>query len=66
VVYAAPFWICSDAAQSLDAACKVGVENWWPPLEDPRPEAFRKMAYGQFTIAELESGLPFSLLRDVA
>lgn len=63
VVYGAPFWICSDAAQKLESALKIGVENWFPPMEDPRPECFRKMCYGQWTVDELESGEPFSLLR---
>jgi hypothetical protein len=54
VFYAAPFWICEDAAMKL-ASIAAG-----PMMDDQRRlEAFRKMAWAQWSVEEIESGTPF-------
>lgn len=57
VFYAAPRWICEDAA--------LRPESLGSPLRDDakREMAFRRMAGSQFTVAEIESGEPFLRVR---
>lgn len=58
VFYAAPHWICEDAALRPE-----GVET--PLYDDAKREmAFRRMAGSQFTVAEIERGEPFVRLRE--
>ncbi len=58
VRYDAPFWICSPAATRLDQ----------PLLYDDaaRLAAIERMAWAQWSVEELESGMPFLLLAGLA
>ncbi len=60
VFYAAPHWICEGAAVR-------GVGNVErPKMNDAdRLEALRRMAWAQWTIAEIATGEPFVLLREL-
>lgn len=59
VFYAAPHWICEGAAVS-------GVGNLERPLLDDaaRLQALRRLAWAQWSVAELASGEPFARLRE--
>ena len=55
VVYAAPHWICAGAAGKGLSAVDA------PPRDDvARREAMHRMAFAQWTIAEIASGMPFA------
>lgn len=65
VVYDAPHWICEEAAVPLRAMLDKNFEFPSPDLLTAlRQQALERMAWAQWTIAELETGLPFTLLRD--
>lgn len=65
VVYDAPHWVCEDAAVPLRAMVDKNFEFPSPELmTETRQAALERMAWAQWTIAELESGEPFVLLRD--
>jgi hypothetical protein len=56
VIYQAPYHVCSDAMDSdLES-----VNN--PTLNDDRLFALRRMAWAQWSVDEISSGLPFKLL----
>lgn len=57
VIYDAPHWICAGAAGRLDQ-----IES--PPMGD-RLAALQRMAWAQWTAAEIASGAPFKLLAHV-
>lgn len=61
VFYAAPHWICEGAAVH-------GVGNVERPVMDDvaRLAALYRMAWAQWTVAELASGEPFARLRELA
>ena len=63
VWYAAPHWICEGAAQRWkdDRRLTCPVRN-----DTPRIMALRRMAWAQWSVAELESGEPFVHFRDNA
>lgn len=65
VLYDAPHWVCEDAGVPLREFVAGTFEL---PSEDvltlSRQVALNKMAWAQWTIAELESGEPFVLLCD--
>ena len=67
VIYDAPHWICEDAAVPL-RGFRAGTFEMPSPdaLSELRQTALERMAWAQWTIAELESGLPFTLFRDAA
>lgn len=60
VFYAAPHWICESAAVH-------GVGNVERPKmsDSDRLDAMRRMAWAQWSIAEIATGEPFVLLRDL-
>lgn len=59
VFYAAPYWVASDCAMRLNGS----VES--PLMDDEkRKVALHKMAWGQRSVAEIESGEPFATIRD--
>jgi hypothetical protein len=58
VLYDAPRWIAEPAARPL-----VYISNLLRS-EARREEAMHRMSWGQWTVAEIESGLPFQLIRD--
>ncbi len=55
VVYAAPRWICAGAAthglKTLETLCRSDAN---------RLSAMQRLAYGQWTVAEIEAGTPFT------
>jgi len=57
VVYCAPHWICAGAAtrglETLSTLCAS---------DESRSTAMRRMAYGQWTVAEIEAGEPFKAI----
>lgn len=58
VFYTAPFWICSEAAKRLNK----GIDE--PLMDDGlRYQALTRMAFAQWSIDEIRSGLPFELLK---
>lgn len=57
VIYDAPHWICASAAGRVPS-----IEN--PPMLD-REAALQRMAWAQWTVAEIASGEPFSMLANV-
>lgn len=59
VFYSAPHWICSTAAN-------VGLASIEHPLydDDARLSALKHMAWGQRSVAELETGEVFARIRD--
>ena len=60
VYYDAPHWICADAAMPLRKSFEIEQSS----LDELRLQALRRMAYAQWTIAELETGEPFVRLRE--
>lgn len=64
VFYDAPAWICEGAAQEVDASLADRIEH--EPYSKPelfdadRLRAFRRMADAQFSVAEIEAGIPFA------
>lgn len=54
VVYRAPFWICADAASK-----QVSM----PPPVRYTEHALDKMAHGQWSVAEIQTGEPFARMR---
>lgn len=61
VVYDAPGWICAGAATKLSDWIESGrmIEN-----DELRARALHQMAWGQRSVAELESGEPFATIRE--
>lgn len=55
VICEAPFWIAKDVA----GADLEDIES--PPMPD-RPPALRRLAWGQFSVEEIASGVPFAHL----
>lgn len=70
VYFDAPHWICEGAAQEIDVSLGQRIEHEpysAPELFDAdRMRAFRRMAWAQWSVAEIESGEPFIRLRDEA
>jgi hypothetical protein len=56
VAYKAPHWICADAGQTDTRLSSVA------PLYDLKP-ALNRMAHGQWSVAEIETGEPFARMR---
>lgn len=58
VAFAAPYWIAED--------CAVRLENIAHPICDDgkRLQAMEKVANGQWSVEEIEKGLPFALFRE--
>lgn len=61
VIYDAPHWVCEAGA--------VSQTNWLAGLQPVCDDAYRlaalrKMAWGQRSVAELETGEPFATIRD--
>lgn len=58
VAFAAPYWIAED--------CAVRLENIAHPICDDgkRLQAMEKVASGQWSVEEIEKGLPFALFRE--
>lgn len=64
VYYDAPHWICEPAATRLASATSAdGQPADW--RDDAREDALRRMAWAQWTIAELENGEPFARFLEV-
>lgn len=59
VLYAAPYWMCSEAAEKL-LESKVDTVS----LPENRAEAMQKMAWAQWSVKEIEEGTPFILFQD--
>lgn len=59
VVYTAPHWICADAAVRGLPSINELVRD-----DARRLRALQKMAWGQHTVAEIESGAPFVAFRE--
>jgi hypothetical protein len=54
VVYSAPHWICGGAATRWsDGLAELKRDD------QARHDAFARMAHAQFSVSEIESGLPF-------
>lgn len=53
VIYDAPHWICEGAASRM----RMSFED---PTDDERLEALERMAWAQWSVAEIESGEPFA------
>lgn len=65
VFYDAPHWICEEAAVPLGQMDAFEMPS--PELlESLRAFALKRMAWAQWTVAELASGAPFVLFRDSA
>jgi len=58
VRFDAPFWICSEAASRLEDPLKYD--------DEARLKAMQSMAWAQWSVEELESGMPFMLLAGLA
>lgn len=61
VVYDAPHWICSAGAVKLNGGAYAVVRD-----DDARAAALEHMAWGQWRVAEIESGEPFVRIREAA
>lgn len=59
VSYSAPHWICAAGAGQGFAACEKPVRD-----DEARTRALRHMAWGQWSIDEIESGEPFVMFRE--
>lgn len=59
VIYTAPHWICADAAVRGVHAVASLMRN-----DEMRRRAMHKMAWGQRTVEEIESGEPFVIFRE--
>ncbi len=72
VAYGAPHWICEDAGWPLDDWMKGGEAGMTLARSlmlghlapDMRAKALHKMAWGQRSVAEIESGEPFATIRE--
>lgn len=60
VYYDAPHWICEDGVRRVNDFGAVVVDGGW------RRRALQKMAWGQRSVAEIESGEPFVTFREAA
>lgn len=65
VIYDAPHWVCEDAAIPL-RQLKLFEKPSPDALNEMRAKALSDMAWAQWSIEELETGLPFSLFRAAA
>jgi hypothetical protein len=59
VVYDAPHWICESAAIPMSKWNGVMIKD-----DNTRLEALKKMAWGQRSVVEIESGEPFVRIKD--
>lgn len=58
VFYDAPHWICEHAAERTE-------EINFPAVSDlNREDAMHKMSYGQWSVAEIEAGIPFARIME--
>lgn len=68
VFYDAPKWICEHAAQEVDVSIgdRIGHDPYSSAeiFDGARKTALHKMAWGQRTVAEIESGEPFVTIRE--
>lgn len=63
VIYQAPYWICSGAAdRKLECIDKIDDGAW---MLKTREQALQRMAWAQWTLDEITSGEPFRLLMDL-
>lgn len=66
VFYDAPHWICEQAAQEVASGLGQRVVNavGGEAFERDRHRALHKMAWGQRSVEEIESGEPFATIRE--
>jgi len=63
VYYDAPYWVCSPAAAKA-ASFGTVHDVWDAPDDNRRLAALRRMAWAQWSVAEIESGEPFARYLD--